>query len=522
MRGPAWNRPFAELTTPASRPAFALPDAHRSSRPEALFPTGTALPDAYALPAMINDHPMRFLVRALSFLVLLALVAAGIGWFLAGRQSGPTIDISSPEAFVGQSGTLAFTVTSPNGELTRVDAVLEQNGQFIPIYSREGAQDELAEASPGTPLQLAVSQPLGKQAQPALASGPARLVITAVRPVFFGLRTVESTVTRDLQVRLEMPRVSVTSLHHFINLGGAEFVVLRVAPDDVQAAVRVGDAEYPAYPGGAVGLSDPALRVGFFALRHDQPISTAITAVARDVAGNQSTTPVPHQPTTKTFVNSKILIDQRFLERVVPAIAANTPDLTIDSSTPEGLLNGFLAINGDLRQTNGATISELAPSSRPEMLWREAFQPMGGSQVESRFADRRTYFHEGREIDRQVHLGFDLASVQQAPVRAGNTGVVVFADFLGIYGNCVIIDHGLGVQSLYAHLSSMAVKPGDGVTRGQEIGRTGMTGLAGGDHLHFTVLLQGTPVNPIEWWDPHWMQDRVFRKITEAGGRVGG
>ena len=101
-----------------------------------------------------------------------------------------------------------------------------------------------------------------------------------------------------------------------------------------------------------------------------------------------------------------------------------------------------------------------------------------------------------------------------------NTGVVVHADFLGIYGNCVIIDHGLGVQSLYAHLSSIGVKVGDAVKKGQEIGRTGSTGLAGGDHLHFTMLLQGTPVNPVEWWDQHWLQDRVNRKITEAGGRA--
>ena len=151
------------------------------------------------------------------------------------------------------------------------------------------------------------------------------------------------------------------------------------------------------------------------------------------------------------------------------------------------------------------------------MLWREAFAQMGNTQVESRFADQRTYFFGDKEIDRQVHLGFDLASVQQAPVHAANTGIVVFANFLGIYGNCVILDHGLGVQSLYAHMSSMAVKEGDKVEKGAEIGRTGVTGLAGGDHLHFTMLLQGTPVNPVEWWDSHWLQDRVLRKITEAG-----
>jgi murein DD-endopeptidase MepM/ murein hydrolase activator NlpD len=335
--------------------------------------------------------------------------------------------------------------------------------------------------------------------------------------VFFGLRTATTTLTRELQVRLDPPRVAVLSLHHYINLGGAEFVVLRATPPDVQAGVRVGESEYPAYPGTAVGLADPAVRVAFFALRHDQTINAAMSAFARDEAGNQASTPLEHRPFNKVFVRSKIPIDQGFLDKVVPAIASETPALKVDTSSPEGLLQGFLAMNGDLRQRNAETIRSLAAKTQPQMLWREAFAQLGNTQVESRFADQRTYYFGGKEIDKQVHLGFDLASVQHAPVHAANTGIVVWAGFLGIYGNCVIVDHGIGVQSLYAHLSSMSVKEGDRVEKGAELGRTGITGLAGGDHLHFTMLLQGTPVNPVEWWDQHWVEDRVLRKIKEAG-----
>jgi murein DD-endopeptidase MepM/ murein hydrolase activator NlpD len=461
---------------------------------------------------------MRFLVRALLLLVVLAALAAGVGWFLAGREAGPTIIVTSPEGFIGQAATLEMTVATPSGQLSRVEAVLEQGGQQIPVYSREGSPETPGGGDERTPTSLSISQPLGKQAQPALVSGPARLVVTAVRPVFFGLRTATSTVTRDLQIRLEPPRVSVASLHHFINLVGAEFVVLRATPDDVEVGVRVGDAEYPAYPGSAVGVPDASARVAFFALRHDQDVNTPIAAFARDQAGNEVTTPIEHRPFPKRFVQSKIPIDQRLLDRVVPAIVSQTPELKVDTGSAEGLLQGFLTINGQLRQQNAETIRAQAPKSAPAMLWREAFAQMGNSQVESRFADQRTYFFEGKEIDRQVHLGFDLASVQHAAVHAANAGVVVFADFLGIYGNCVIVDHGLGVQSLYAHLSSLGVREGDSVEKGAELGRTGVTGLAGGDHLHFTMLLQGTAVNPVEWWDTHWMEDRVFRKIREAGG----
>jgi murein DD-endopeptidase MepM/ murein hydrolase activator NlpD len=454
---------------------------------------------------------MRFLRRLLLFLIVLGAIGGGVAWFLAGREPGPQIAISAPEKFVGQKGELTFTIDTPDGKVTALDAAIEQNGQRIAL-----APDGVIVAS-GQPHQQ-ITVPLGKAAQPTLVNGAATLRISAAREVLYGLRTASTTVTRELTVRLDPPRVAVLSLHHFINLGGAEFVVLRATPPDVQAGVRVGDAEYPAYPATAVGLADPAIRVAFFALRHDQDVNTTISAFARDEAGNQTSTPVEHRPFPKAFVRSKIPIDQRFLDRVVPAIASETPDLKVDTSSPDGLLQGFLAINGGLRQKNAEVIRALASKTAPQMLWREAFAQMGNTQVESRFADQRTYYFGNKEIDRQVHLGFDLASVQHAPVHASNTGVVIFANFLGIYGNCVILDHGLGVQSLYAHLSSIGVKEGDKVEKGAELGRTGVTGLAGGDHLHFTMLLQGVPVNPVEWWDSHWLQDRVLRKIKEAGG----
>jgi len=451
---------------------------------------------------------MRFIRRTVLALIIFGIVGLGAGWYLAGREAGPTITIRSPDKFVGRAGKLDVVADSAT-PIAAVSATLNQNGQsaMVASYADDGTAQN----------QVSLSGAVGKTAQPALVNGPATLTVTASRRVFFGLRTVESLVTRELQVRLDPPRVAVTSIHHFINLGGAEFVVMRATPEDVDAGVRVGDVEYRAYPGSAVGLTDPALRVAFFALRHDQDVNVRMSAFARDAAGNEATTPVEHQPTNKKFLQSRIPIDQRFLDRVVPAIASNTPDLKVDTNSPEGLLKGFLTINGDLRKKNGDTITALAAKSQPKMLWTEAFAQMGNSQVESRFADRRTYFFGAKEIDRQVHLGFDLASVQQAPVHASNAGVIVFADFLGIYGNCVIIDHGLGVQSLYAHLSSIGSKVGDTVTKGQELGRTGATGLAGGDHLHFTILLQGVPVNPVEWWDQHWMNDRVVRKIKDAG-----
>jgi murein DD-endopeptidase MepM/ murein hydrolase activator NlpD len=137
--------------------------------------------------------------------------------------------------------------------------------------------------------------------------------------------------------------------------------------------------------------------------------------------------------------------------------------------------------------------------------------------VFSNFAETRTYLYRGRPVDTQVHVGFDLASTKQSPVPAANAGQVAFAGPLTIYGNTVILDHGLGLQTLYAHLSTLAIKEGDAVTKGQELGRSGTTGLAVGDHLHFEVLVSGTSVTPIEWWDGRWIRDRVNKPLKDAG-----
>jgi murein DD-endopeptidase MepM/ murein hydrolase activator NlpD len=305
-------------------------------------------------------------------------------------------------------------------------------------------------------------------------------------------------------------------MFHYVNHGGAEFVVYRATPSDVESGVRVGEQTFPSFPASGAGIAgDDSTRAAFFALLHDQDLNTPIALFARDPAGNETTVPLDHRPFPKPFARSRIQIDDRFLQQVVPAIVASTPDMGLATGSDQ-LLNTFLRINGELRMRNNQTIAQLARKTTPQMLWKDAFQPLTNAAVESRFADNRTYVYQGKEVDRQVHLGFDLAVTQRIPVLAAHNGIVVYAGDLGIYGNTVILDHGFGVQSLSAHLSSIDVKVGDRVEKGHQLGRSGMTGLAAGDHLHFTMLVNGHAVNPVEWWDPKWMQDRVLRKITEA------
>ncbi len=455
---------------------------------------------------------MGAFVRFLGFLVIAALLAGAAAWMWAGRQAGPEITIRQPEKFIGQATSLELSVEAPGGQFSRIDVTIEQNGRALPVFTME--QPAQGEMKQETAERIYVMRPIGKRAIPELQAGDARIVVRAARPVLYGYRQAESTATRDVQVRLEPPRVAVLSTHHFVNHGGAEFVVYRATPPDVESGVRVGDRTYPGFRGSAVGLPDPAARVAFFALLPDQDLDTPVALFAKDPAGNEATATLDHRPFPKPFRRSRIGLDDRFLQRVVPAIASNTTGMTIDTND---VLAGFLTINGELRRKNNETIAALAAKTGSEMLWKDRFQQLGNSQVEAGFADHRTYLYKGKEVDQQVHLGFDLAVTANVPIQAAQRGVVLFAEYLGIYGNCVIVDHGLGVQSLYAHLSSIDVKPGEPVEKGHVLGRSGMTGLAGGDHLHFTMLVNGEAVNPVEWWDTKWMQDRVFRKVTEAG-----
>ena len=456
---------------------------------------------------------MRGFFKFILILLVIAVVGLGGAWFWAGRQAGPTIEVREPQKFVGQNGTLEMMVQAPEGRLSSLDATLEQGGKSYPVYAHE---PRATEAGSPTADRLYISRPIGRRAIPDLKSGPARIIVRASRPVLFGLREARSEVIRDVNVRLEPPRVAILSTFHYINLGGSEFVVYRAEPGDVQSGVRVGDKSYPGFPASGAGISgDPALRVAFFALLYDQKTDVPIEVFARDEAGNQASAPLDHQVFPKAYSQSRIEVDDRFLQRVVPAIAGRAPDEKIET---DDILAGFLKINGDLRRKNNQYLTDLAKKSSPQLMFSDAFQQLGNSQVEARFADARTYVYKGKEIDKQVHLGFDLAVTANVPIVASQKGVVAHADDLGIYGNCVVIDHGMGVQSLYGHLSSIGVKVGDKVEKGQPIGRSGMTGLAGGDHLHFTMLVGGQQVTPVDWWSVQWMQDRVRRKIMAAGG----
>ena len=459
---------------------------------------------------------MKYLVG----LVLILLVAAGGAWVVAGRMPAPSIAIEKPEKFVGTSTPLQITITAPNAPTMKpIRVVFEQNGKQTPLFSLD--EPGKAQITQDGTDKVRITHELGKQTVPDLQAGAAKIIVTAGRPVMRGMRTLETTASHDVQVRLERPRVSVISTHHYVNLGGTEFIVYRATPDDVESGVVVGDIEYPGYPAAGatvegVKITDPAVRVAFFALLYDQDLNTPMRVYARDPAGNTARADFDHRTFPKPFKKSSIPIDDKLLDRVVPAILEGTTEVK-----PEGdNLAKFLVINGELRRKNAEKIASFAKQSSRRDAVAGCRLPRVHEQRRRVRVCRPSHLHLQRQGSRQAGAPRVRSRLVQraAPIVAANRGKVLFADELGIYGNCVIVDHGMGVQSLYAHLSSIEVKAGQDVEKEQTLGRSGMTGLAGGDHLHFTMLVNGHMVNPVEWWDSHWIEDRILRKLRSTGG----
>jgi murein DD-endopeptidase MepM/ murein hydrolase activator NlpD len=271
----------------------------------------------------------------------------------------------------------------------------------------------------------------------------------------------------------------------------------------------VGPHFFPGFPADA---ADPQSRFALFAFMYDLPVDTPVTVIARDAAGNQSAASFWQKVFPKKFRTRDIPLDDKFLQRVAAEILPQTPSIQAAAKP----VDTFVKINSDLRRENHETVAKLAAASEPRFLWNGPFIQLGRSQVEAFFADRRTYLYEGNPVDRQDHVGFDLSVVARTPIEAGNAGKVALAGYFGIYGNAVILDHGYGLLSLYGHMSSIDVKEGQTVQKKEVLGRSGATGLAGGDHLHFGLFLQGIPVNPTEWWDAKWIKEHVLDRFEAA------
>jgi murein DD-endopeptidase MepM/ murein hydrolase activator NlpD len=441
------------------------------------------------------------------FLMVFLLLFIALAW-KATRRSAPTIQLLGEIKGIGQSTLVDFAVQDAQHWLKRIQVEVRQGDRSLVVLDRSLATPPWWKFWSRAGQKRAEFQVrVGRKEIPELQEGRATLVIVATDDSWGRLfRGGRAEISLDVPVRLIPPSIETLTSQHYVNQGGCDMVLLKVSPGTAESGVQVGRYFFPSWP--ATG-SAPETRLCLFAYPYDLDPKTPARIVARDDAGNESLANFTYQVFPKKFKSDTVQLTDEFMARVVPPILSQTPELRDQGS----LLKNFLLVNGTLRRQDAQKLVAVSQKTSPHFTWTQPFVPLGNAKVEAAFADARTYVYNGQIVDHQTHLGFDLAVVQHTPVVAANDGVVVFAAFLGIFGNAIVIDHGCGLQSLYGHLSSLAVKEGERVIRGQVIGRSGQTGLAGGDHLHFTMLLDGIPVNPVEWWDPHWIHDRVEAKL---------
>jgi murein DD-endopeptidase MepM/ murein hydrolase activator NlpD len=456
-----------------------------------------------------NDSGLPGIGRAGFFLLaILLVIVLLLGWKLVQNQ-GPDVDLHNPPKGLGQSTQLSIGARDSRHNVSRINVAVFQDGRQLygaGISTNTGPIHWWKFWSrPVSTLDW--TAPLNRKLMSGLKEGTATLEITATNDSwgrFF--RGGQSQLTLNLPVRFTAPQIEVLTSQHYINQGGCDMVVFHVSPGTVESGVQVGKYFFTSF---AVKPSDPSTRLAIFAYPWDLDPSTPAQIVARDDAGNQAESSFNYRVFPKKFHTDTINLDDAYIQRVIPPIMSQTPDLE-DQGSP---IKNFLEVNGHLRQVDANRLVELSKHTSPTFLWSQPFIRLP-SKTEAYFADYRTYTYNGQVVDHQTHLGFDLAGLEHMPVLAANDGVVVMAEFFGIYGNAVVIDHGCGLQTLYGHMASLRVKAGDAVKREQQIGISDSTGLAGGDHLHFTVLVDGVPVNPTEWWDPHWIHDRIEAKLA--------
>jgi len=438
----------------------------------------------------------------MNFIALFKLIAVvallgTILFFFLGTPA-PDVSLSPDSGLLGVSRELTLKLDAHGGVLKKLTVSAVQAEKKVEV---------LTKVYPPGSHQAAETFNLAKT---GLKDGAFTLQVkaTSSAPRFGANRTA----TQDHSFTLDTKplEVAVVSIAHNIIQGGAGLVVYTISKEVEKTGVVFGDQFYPGYRQGG------SFYACLFPCPYNlDPAKFVPKVLAVDRAGNERLTGINYHLAARTFTTDRINLTDTFLDKIAAEFKGKFPQ----AGTP---LEIFLKANRDERRQDLKSIYDYGRKSSPTPLWQGVFLRMPKTAPLGGFAQARTYIYQGKEVDRQTHLGFDLASLAHADVPAANRGTVVFAGDFGIYGQCVIIDHGLGLQTIYGHLSRIGVKQGDTVEKGQVIGSTGATGMAGGDHLHFEMTISGQSVNPIEWWDAHWIKNNIAGKLqmgTATRGR---
>ena len=441
-----------------------------------------------------------------SFYLIIFLLLAGAGGYgfvtyFEGEQ--PQIKGTTLPQYIGKKSVVSVTVSDQKSGLRSARLVIIQNGKEKEIYAkafpRKGADSPVGTTQYQIKVEL---DPKGL----GLKEGEAVILIEVRDYSLRGLMKGNvSQLFHNVTIDTKSPRISIIHSERYIKPGGAGIVIYRV-DDSTRHGVMLNSNFHPGFP--LIDESESKY-ISYIGLPYSAQTITESVIVAEDAAGNRSRktfAPVLKKPDQK---RDKINVGDGFLAKKVPEFEERYPEMEGDQ------VQKYLYANRTIRQMNNQKIHDLCLNPGPTQLWSGRFLRMAGSG-RAGFADHRTYYYKGQPIDKQVHLGMDIASTRHAEIKAAGTGTVVFSDYLGIYGNMVMLDHGQGIFSLYSHLSQINVAPGDTLDKGDVLGNSGTSGMAGGDHLHFSMLVNGIFVTPKEWWDQHWIDVTIDGPMVDA------
>jgi len=446
----------------------------------------------------------KFILTSLPIvIILLALI-----WFLMTIFEGekPIAQLEPLPGYLSKPVSFTVVLSDLKMGLRDIAVIVKQEGPGIPILKKEFPYEGLFNKRGVHRFEQRFSI---DPKQLNLVQGQANIGIeihdfSKRRGGDGNLTIIEHTIVVDTIP----PSINAVSRGHNVAIGGSGLVIYRISTDTEESGVFVNDRFFPGIP-----FHEPPneLRLCYFAVPyHAEKEDVSLYLWAKDRAENETQGAFFYHIRKKRFRRENIRISERLLETVVSSFSQ---ELFEHDASP---IEKFLLINKELRKRNDEVLEEVCRSFIKERRWDGPWLRMMNAATMAQFGDQRVYYYEGKEIDQSVHLGVDLASLAHAQVQAANSGKIVLARDLGIYGRSVVIDHGQGLCTLYGHLKSIQVAEGQMVTKGEVIGNTGKSGLATGDHLHFGFLVHGVPVNPIEWWDAHWIRDNVDRKLQDA------
>jgi len=444
-----------------------------------------------------SDRPRRAFPLLL-VLLLVVIVALGAGaWYLKPRfeSDPPRVQVLPTVDVIGLATPLEIVVSDEGTGLRSVRATLTAGGAETTLAAEDFAQ-------PAREKRIAVDPAKLK----GIKEGPATLKVSARdASLWNSFKGNEVSFEKTISIDITPPTIELVADDRYINFGGVGALVYKVSPDTTTSGVKIGEYFFPGFPGQIKGKPDNYFVL--FAHPYNVDAGTKAALVATDKAGNTRTMAIAYELKNVKYKKSTIALSDTFMQSKVAPL---TSDVAVRGGPVKEL---FIAVNKGVRKQNEDKITEITKKATPQMLWKGAFAQLSNSKVEANFADARTYTYNGEAIDTAYHLGYDLSVTKHYPVEAANSGTVAFVGDLGLYGNAVIIDHGLDLFTLYGHLSSIDVKVGDSLAAKQPIGKTGETGFAGGDHLHYGVYLDGVAILPVEWWDAKWIRDNIEPKL---------